>query len=232
MREQQRLLSLAQKDLVNELVATYGIEPEDITFFPDEARPFLSYEATCVLANTLTDIKGINIEPIEGTFIDSLSLKCTLTFADGRTRSAVGVANVSEQVAGNVMNSLQLYQTASSRAIRNALRTAAIDLIKLHEQVRTGSGSDRVPEKSNRNSLLSQVHALGEEAGLIVRYTDGPDKTAWRAFLQKRYVVASATLLTEEALADLAAVLRTITAPLSGSQISNVRSQMPANVAA
>lgn len=215
MNDPQKILNTSQTALINELVETYGIEPEDVTFFPDDPKPFLSYEATCAVANQLTDIRDIDIKPVEPAFADSLSLKCTLTLADGKTRSAVGVVNLNERIGDTPMNSQQIYQTASSRAIRNALRTAGIDLIKLHEHLANGTvPSSAVSGDAARESLIRQVHALGQEAGLIVTYTDGvKEKTGWRAFLQRRYGLDSTQHFSKEALADLAAVLRSIVGP-------------------
>lgn len=215
MNNPQKILSREQSALVSELVDFYGIEPEDVTFFPDDPKPFLSYEATCAVANQLTDIRDIDIKPVEPAFADSLSLKCTLTLADGKTRSAVGVVNLDERIGDNPMSSQQIYQTASSRAIRNALRTAGLDLIKLHEQLKNGGAVNAAAgSEGSRESLIRQVHALGQEAGLILSYSDGVrDKTGWRAFLQRRYGLGSTQHFSEELLADLAAVLRTIVEP-------------------
>lgn len=201
-----------QNRLVNELIESYGIEPGDISFFPGDPKPFLSYEATCAVANQLMDLQDIDIQPVESKAADSLWLKCTLTSPDGRTRSAVGVANTSEEIDGKAMSSQQLYATASARAIRNALRAAGADLIKMHEQRKAGGGElEFRPQRGTRDALLAQAHILAREAGLIRTFTDGvTDKTAWVAFLQKRYLVNSSKFLQEADLADLVAVLRTI----------------------
>lgn len=204
----QVILSDQQKRLVAELVETYGIDAEEVIFFAGDPKPFLTYEATCVIANQLIDLPNIDIEPLETSFVDSLSLKCIVTLPNGWTRSNVGVVNMHETIDGRLMSSQQLYQAASSRAIRNALRTAGIDLIKLH----TSRGSDDTteytgPDRSSRANLLAQVHVLGTEAGLI---GERNDRTAWKSFLFNRYGVESSAVLSEPALADLAAALKTL----------------------
>lgn len=207
MNTKQSLLTNDQKLLIAEMQAAYGIDPNEVIFFSEDAEPFFGYEATCVLANHLTDLRGIDIEPVETGFVDSLSLKCTVTLPDGRTRSAVGVVNVSEVIDGVKMSSQQLYATASARAIRNALRTAGINLLKLHAVQRNGSTAPvefAGPPRSEYQRLLRQAHALGVEA----RYIVGDDKSAWYEAIHERYGKDGSNELTEHCLADWVAFLR------------------------
>lgn len=212
MQSKQQLLSASQASLVADLTGRYGIDPSEITFFTDDPKPFIGYEATCVMLGRLRpDLVSIDIEPIETSFVDSLSLRCSLTFADGRHRSAVGVVNVAEQLDGKPMSSQQLYQAASGRAIRNALRTAGIDVVRLHAESVDADAEAGSP-KTERAALLAQVHALGKEVGLISAETG---KEHWSSFLMHRYGVASSSQLGTELLADLAATLRTLNSPFT-----------------
>ncbi|MCW5959299.1 MAG: hypothetical protein KIS76_04000 [Pyrinomonadaceae bacterium] len=197
-------MTYEQAEFAAELCETYGIDPDEVLFFTEDSRPFLTYEATCSLCNRLTELRSINIEPVKTVFPDSLSMKCTLTLASGDTRSAVGVANLNEEVDGKKLTEAQAYQLASSRAIRAALRTAGIDLLKLHNQQKTGFSGEK--QKSNFNTLLGQAHKLGAAAGLIV----GDDKSAWRTILSNRYGVFHSNHLAEDELADFVAVLSTL----------------------
>lgn len=207
MNTEQKILNNDQKLLAAEIAATYGIDPDEITYFTDDPRPTFGYEATAILCNHLTDIRGIDIEPVNNGFVDSVSYRCTLTRADGSTRSAVGVANVDERDSNDKqLTAAQLIQTASGRAIRNALRVAGIDLLKLHHQSKDLPVEYAGPSRSNWESLLRMTHALGTQAGLIV----GTDKTAWRRVIVNRYGVGSSGELTEDQLADFAAVLKTL----------------------
>lgn len=205
MNEQQKILNDEQKTLVAELTKTYGVKPEEIIFFTNDPNPFLTYEATCALANQLVNLQVIDISPEPSVSSDSLSLKCSLMFSDGRTRSAVGVVNFGETIDGVKMTEAQIYQLASSRAIRNALRTADIDLIKLHHQRNRNEPLD-FKMKSNTASLIAQSHLLGKEAYLI----QGENKTAWYRQLQIRYQVNSSKDLNEAQLADWVAFLKTL----------------------
>ena len=215
MNNPQNLHNDQQKQLIKELVAEYGITQEEITFFNNDPDPTLGYEALCVMCNFLApEIVQIDVNPIGNPFADSLAVRCSLADANGRTRSAVGVVNTLEQIRNAVMSPQELYGTATSRAIRNALRVAGIDLLKRHAQRRQGLPLNAAPGKSMRETLLAQVHILGAEAGLIVHYTNGVDKTGWKGFLMKRYGVESSRSLSDEHLSDLASVLSGITAPL------------------
>ncbi|HQU84837.1 MAG TPA: hypothetical protein PKY59_16990 [Pyrinomonadaceae bacterium] len=200
----QKVLTSEQTNLVSELTSTYGIEPEDILFFGNDPKPFLTYEATCVLCNSLTMLNSIDIESVNSNFRDSYVFRCTLLTNDGRTRSAVGVVNANEVVDGKPLSEQQITQLGSSRAIRNALKTAGIDLMRLHNEAIKGDSSN-LPFKSSYASLLGQAHALGSEAQLI----QGDNKAAWYAILQNRYGVSSSNQLNEEQLADFVAFLKT-----------------------
>lgn len=209
MNTPQHLLNDRQSELVQQLVDDYGISPDEITFFAGEPDPTLGYEASCVMCNFLApEIIQIDVNPIESPFVDSLAVRCSLADEHGRSRSAVGVVNASERIGDEVMNPQQRYQAATSRAIRNALRVAGIDLLKRHAQRRSGLPVDAVPGKSNRRKLVAQAHALGVEAGFIINDT----KDGWRRMLWHRYGVDSSAHLGEHQLADLVAALRGILA--------------------
>ncbi len=202
---QQKILSSDQKLLIAAFSATYNIEPEEITFFSDDPRPFFSYEATCVLLNRLTDVTGIDIEPVANGFVDSVGFRVTLS-REGRQHSAIGIANIKETLDGVVLNEAQLNQMASGRAMRSVLRVAGIDLLKLHNLARLNAAMPAEAPKSNYTTLLAQAHVLGQEAGLII----GNDKTAWITILGNRYGVYASNELTEDSLADFVAVLKTL----------------------
>lgn len=201
--EKQKVLSGEQNALVVELTETYGIEPEEIMFFKNDVKPFLTYEATCTLINQLTGVQDITIEPMQSVLQDSLSLRCTLLTAAGYTRSAGGVANFNEAIDGVKMSEQQIYALASSRAIRNALKTAGIDLIKLHNRAKNGEDVLDFKTKSNAASLLAQAHKIGQQKGLII----GSDKSLWYHELWSRYRVGHSNELTEDQSADFVAFL-------------------------
>lgn len=202
--DRRKVLNDQQQSLAIELAETYGIQPEDIIFFGDDTTPFLSYEATCVLANRLADLQDIDLMPVPSVSADSISLKCVLTLANGRTRGTVGVVNVNETIDGVKMSDSQLLALASARAVRGALHIADIDLMKLHRN----ENNDVLDFKSKTQEtrLIAQAHILGREAGLIV----GDDKTAWYRLLKNRYQVESSNQLSVPYLADLIAVLKTL----------------------
>ena len=200
-----------QAALVQAITSQFDVQPDEVVFFGDDPRPLLAYEATCVIANQLVpDLNSIIIEPVQSVADDSVSILCTLRFADGKMRGAVGVANAGEPGdGGEVMSEQQLQQLASSRAIRNALRVAGIDLIRLIRSRTDAAASPAPAGRTNRDNLVAQAHALGTECG----YIRGTDKITWRRLLNNRYGVASSADLTEPQLADLVAMLRTVNEP-------------------
>ena len=207
--QKQSILTDEQTTLVTELTETYGIEPEEIIFFQNDRKPFLSYEANCALVNKLTGVQDITIEPMEAVMVDSFALRCTLLTGEGFTRSAVGVANIKETINGVKMSEQQIYSLASARAIRNALKTAGLDLLKLHQQVKSGANDLDFKPKSNYATLLGQAHILGAEKRLIV----GDNKTLWYHELWSRYRVQRSNDLSEPQLADYVAYLNAYEPP-------------------
>lgn len=212
MNEPRKILNAEQTALVAELVDAYGIEPEQIAFYDDTAKPFLFYEANAALCNQLTNLAQIGVEPVASQFDDAVAVKCTILTVAGREVSAVGVANLSEKIeeSGDISYQ-QAINLASSRALRSVLRAAGIDLIKLHRQAMTGEVLGFKP-KSNYTALLGQAHKLGADAGLIVRQpeTGTTDKSAWYRLLKNRYVAGKSSDLSETQLADFVAVLNTL----------------------
>jgi hypothetical protein len=201
---QEKKFTHQQSQLVSELTERYKISAEDITFFPGDPKPFIGYEATCVMCNDL--VPGLTEISIDHTlsFTDAITLKCTLKFSDGRIRSAVGVANHAEPgEGGEELSQQQLHQLASSRAIRNVLRTAGIDLLKLHSNP---TAPTQFTGPTNRENLIRQAHALGEENG----YINGPDKGLWRRLLFNRYKVDTSAVLSDSQLADLCSLLQAV----------------------
>lgn len=208
MKKPLSILNEQQQTLVDELTGMYGIEKEQIFFFENDSKPFLTYEANAQLCNQLTNLIHIGVEPVPSAFADSVAVKCSIAFQNGNERSAIGVANLSEKVDEDFeISEQQAMNLASSRALRNVLRTAGIDLLKLHQQAISGENNLAFRPKSNFVSLLGQAHQLGKEAGLIV----GEDKTAWYAILRNRYGVDKSNHLTEDMLANFVAFLGTLT---------------------
>ena len=212
MNNPQQILNQAQLALKADLCDTYKIDPSEVIFFDDEAEPFLGYEAMCVMANTLIpDLAGIELETVDNSFVDALTVKTILTFGTGKVRSAVGVVNVNEKIGEVVMNPQQRQQTASSRSMRNALRTAGKDLIRLHREERfvgqESSDKEFSGPKRYRETLLARVHILGKEAGLI----EGGDKSLWHRAISNRYSGArGSNELGDAQLEDFAAFLSSL----------------------
>lgn len=215
MSTRQHVLNTDQKNFIAEMAATYGIDPDEIMFFSDTDKPFFGYEATCILCDRLAELPAIDLNPVDSILPDSLSVKCSITLADGRVRSGLGMVNLGETLDDKPLSATQLLATASARAIRSALRSAAIDLFRLHRESKRGPGGIEYsgPPITERQRLIREVHALGYETGYIfdVSHDGGakvPDKTGWRRILETRYHTDSSADMTDADLADLASFLR------------------------
>jgi hypothetical protein len=209
MNNQQTILNGDQTALVVELTQDYGIKPEDIIFFSDSPEPFFSYEANCYLLNQLTDCVAIELSPWPSIAGDSISTKCELTFPGGKVRSDVGVANLAETLDGQTMSEEQTRSLSEARAIRGAVRTAGIDLVKLHREARSGV-KQTAEVKSTRAALLGQAHKLGRDMGFIFDEHGKANKSLWRRLILNRYSLESCEELNDEYLADFVAWLNSM----------------------
>lgn len=211
MNNEQKILSGEQTKLVVDLTETYGIKPEDIIFFSNSPEPFFGYEANCILLNRLTDVIGIELEPVPSVAGDAISTRCKLTFPDDKKRSGVGVANLAETLNGEKMSEEQTRWLSEARAIRIAVRTAGINLVQLHQE-RKGQPAVSMTGTTgtNRASLLAQAHTLGRELGFIFDDENGPVKTLWYRVIANRYDVGGSNELDDHRLADFVAFLRSI----------------------
>lgn len=204
MNETQKQLTPEQSALTAELVETYDIEPASVLFFDNTPKPFLMYQASSTLCNFLANISCIDVEPVPSVKSDSFTVRCTLTLPDGRVRSDCGVVNINENIDGKTPSDQQIYNLAASRALRYALRSAGIDLIKRHHRAMKGENVlDFNVTKSAYNSLLAQAHQIGTEKYLIA----GSDKTLWYHELWSRYKVQHSNQLDQKQLADFVAYL-------------------------
>lgn len=202
-----KTLTPEQHALANELAKTYGLDREQILFFNDKPEPFFTYEAVCALCNQLTDLEEISVESINSPFRNSIGMRCTLISENGR-RCAEGFANTGESINGEKLTDAQILGLASSRALRNALKLANINLLAAHNRAQeTGEATTLGNAENYRNALLAQAHALGAEAGLIF----GADKRPWRRQMAIRYDgIESSKDLSESQLADWCAFLRSL----------------------
>lgn len=204
--KQQTILTPEQQRIVNEFRSYYDIQPEEIIFFDSEPVPFIGYEATCRLCNLLAEIRRIDIGIAGEQFPDASAFRCEIELPGGTVRAAVGVVNRGETINGKSLSTQQIAFVGQARAIRNALRASGIDLYRLHREWMDRGEVPQANPKSLRNNLLAEIHALGEEAGLI----EGESKRGWYRLLHYRYDAKTSAELTDDQLADFAAVLKTL----------------------
>ncbi len=202
-------LNAQQAGIVAEFCTSYRIEPEDITFFDNDPQtPFFGYEASCVLLNELTDIIEIEIEPVAAVSPDTVSRRCRLVFPSGSS-SFIAAANVNEKDDdGKPFSPQQIEWLADSRAIRGAIRTKGLNLLRLHwDSKEDHDGEDaKTLSRSPRSAAIAQAHILGNEVGLIV----GKNKSLWYQTIDQRYGVRHAGELDGGQLADFIAFMQAL----------------------
>lgn len=203
--QKQELLSKEQHVLVAEFAFYYGIEPEQITFFTGDPKPFFDHEASAVLVRALADALGVENEPCTSIYEDAIAIKNRITFRDGSFSSDVGIANLNETVNGKKLTREQVKRLATSRATRGSLVNAGIDLLVLHNRA-MNRGEEEIKIKSNRTRLLASSHIDGKAACLIV----GDDKSMWYRLLKARYGVDHSNDLSDERLKEWAAFVSSL----------------------
>jgi len=205
-----------QNELIAEYCAAYGLDPGQIIFFDGDPKPFFDREATAILLHRLTNVVGIEDEPVQSVFPDNISVRYKATFEDGSFATSTGMANFGEKRDGKPMSPDEVKSLATSRAARSALVNKGIDLVRLHEAAKGVLVRFAGPPRDERQRLLREVHALGYEASYIIASSyeaesgrqTFTDKAGWRRVLNSRYGVERSSDLTVEQLADLAAFLR------------------------
>lgn len=195
-----------QNILIAEYCATYGLEPEQITFFTDDPKPFFDREATAILLHKLTNAVGIEDVPLASVFPDNITIQYKVTFEDGSFASSTGMANLNEKIDGEAMSPEQIKSLATARAARSALTNKGIDLVKLHEATKGNVAQFSGPAQTEREKLLREVHALGSEVGFII----GTNKDHWYQLLERRYGAPASSSLGDGDLKDLAAFLKSL----------------------
>lgn len=204
-----------QHELIADLCTTYGIEPDQIVFFENDPEPIFDREATSVLLHRLTDVAGIEDDPLPPPAPDSVAAKYRVTFKDGTFAGSSGVANLAEKIGKETVTPEQARSLAIGRAARSALKNKGLNLLKLHHQRKSGNVSPiefSGQPRSERENLLRQVHALGYETGYIfnTQLDDGKhiNKAGWNSVIGLRYGVEGSDKLTDDELRDFAAFLR------------------------
>jgi hypothetical protein len=202
------------------LSATYGLQPEQITFFDDEAEPFFDRKATAVLIHALVPgVVGIEDDLATAPTSDTLAVKYRITFEDGSFAASTAMVNLGEKGDDDKPLSIdQVKSLATAKAARSALTNRGISLMRLHEAKREGGRVVQQfsgPPRGEYERLLREAHALGKETGVIldVENLNGrsgvtTDKTLWYRLLGNRYRVDGSNQLDIDQLRDFVAFLR------------------------
>lgn len=211
----QNFLKDDQKALIVELSETYKFPASEIVFFDGEPEPTLGYEAQAAMCDALENPLSIAMEAITPVSSDSVGFQCILTLQDGRVRSNIGIANVLENIDGKLLTQQQLEALAQSRAFRNTLKIANINLIRRHfekkQGVETAPGNEIADEQKERIRFYASIHAFAVEAGLIFKNEDNtPNKEGYRRVLSQRYDVGTSALLSLAELRDFEAFLKAL----------------------
>lgn len=187
MTNPTKVLTLGQRNIVDEYVNLHGLDELQISFEGDETTPIFDYEAINALSLKLTDIQIIDCEISERDFeTEIVTSRCTVTLPDGRSRTSEDSARVGDPFGnGKTVDTLRLAeQLAQTRAVRRGIRSVGINLHRAHEQwKRTGQTVGGHTNHDPRKTLYDEIHLYAEQAGYII----GKDKTEYEKFIAESY---------------------------------------------
>lgn len=161
-------LTAGQQQLVKELVAAHGLEPDQISFDGTESTPIFDYEAVNALSLKLTDITNIDTyisERGEG-FVKS---RCLVELPDGRTRKIEESAYLGEPLGeGGMINDLRLAeQVAQARAVRRGIRSVGVNLFNAHKKyMETGETVSGHTDHDPRYPQYQEINVLAYKLGI------------------------------------------------------------------
>lgn len=169
---QKKLLTIEQKQIVDEFVRTYGLDESQISFEGSNAQPIFDYEALNTLRLKLTDIQSVEFQPPQFDANHGIvTVSCLVTLPDGRTTQPLDSAVIGETMpdGGDIENYRQAQNVAQARALRRGIRSVGVNLLRAHEQFKTtgkvASGEPISQEDAERKEIQTLARELGLKTG-------------------------------------------------------------------
>lgn len=182
----EKQLTFAQDELKQELMETYGLSPEQISFDGENIDSILDFEALCALREKLTNFKSVDVSCVTandaGTEAEAI---CVVVTAENRTVTVSDFAQYGELMpdGSQIQNSMSLKRLARARAMRSGIRAAGVNLMKAHKHyLETGDTLDFQPIDPRVNAY-KELHAVAAKIGLIT----GADKSEYQKFIGETF---------------------------------------------
>jgi hypothetical protein len=208
----KRRLTIQQETILREFTSTYQIDPSQIGFEGENEQAIFDFDALSILALKLTDFKDITIEKGDLDYINGVATsECRITLQDGRTRQMFAACSVGELLhdGGEVKEMSTALAVSRARAMRTAFRAVGFDPVREHEKRKHDGQTLELTLNEARNNELAQIHALGEESGLIDLARK--DKTRYYGMMNIMFPgLTSARDMTDQQRAKWIAILRGI----------------------
>lgn len=178
--------TIAQEELINELVQTYGLDPEQIGFDGESLEPILDFEALCVLRERLTNFKCVDVSRVSfDQEAGEATATCIIANAEGREITVSDFAQIGEAMpdGSKVSTSIQAKRLARARAMRSGIRAAGVNLMKAHKYfIEHGNTLDFQPIDV-RETMRKELHALAGEIGFI----NGSDRSKYEKHIAELF---------------------------------------------
>ncbi len=193
------ILTTEQQNIADEFVADYNFEYSQISFEGNSPEPIFDYEALNVLRLRLTNIQMTEPEVVErNTRLGIVTVKCAAILPDGRSASDLGSAQYAtfdeenrRLTDGEIMpdgselgSMLKAQNVALSRALRRAIRSVGVNLLKAHyEYRRNGKVAIAEIDTEFQSPVGKELHQVATEWGHIRK----KDKTDYQDFMARMF---------------------------------------------
>lgn len=197
----------------------FGIDPKDVKEI--DGQPWLSSQQLATIARKTGEFLSIDVEFKE--FVPGLGQvvwAASVTDSENHLYRRTGVASLGEKLPTGV--EVDEHELAASRALRSALAMAGFDALRpgsrLEDTVTIHAVSKRpydpktiqiADEAAVRVKLIRELHAVAEEAGLIVRRPgERADYSVYRTLLEENFDTHTSADFTEQQFTQAIGLIR------------------------
>lgn len=178
--------TIAQDELVAELVKYYNLTPDQIGFDGEKLEPIFDFDALCTLREKLTDFKCVDVSRVSFNLeTKEATATCIIVNAKGQEITVSDFAQFNESLfdGSTIQNSIQAKRIARARAMRSGIRAAGVNLMQAHRHyLETGETLDVSPINPRLN-IYAENHKIAAEIGFIV----GGDKTEYEKHIAQMF---------------------------------------------
>ncbi len=188
----KRILTGEQEQLASEFVSNYGIERSQISFENDRPNPIFDYNALTILAGIFCNFE-IKIGLPQHTDF-GVQILASVQLPNNKPLEFPETAYLDEKLPDGttVADRRTLDTLVRSRALRTAIRTGGVDLVKAHRNLIAGNPPQTIAQVVSVEDIMRrEIHALAGELGYIkIEKVDGKnreDRTEYEKLIGEQF---------------------------------------------